>query len=253
LVAVDGDPIQDIDDLARVRGPECTEVILTVQSPGEQPRPLALIRHPITSSLPVGARLVPTEDGSRIGYIFLVTLFDETIPGSVAAALESFGALDGLIVDNRMNGGGSSTVVEPILSFFTDGTLGHFVSRQGRRALAVEADPIHNSQDVPMVVLVGPETVSFGEILSGILADIGRARIVGTATDGNVETLHGYDFEDGSRLWIAEETFDPLNSDVDWEETGIAVEVAAGGEWDSFTFETDPGVAAALDLLLGGP
>jgi hypothetical protein len=67
-----------------------------------------------------------------------------------------------------------------------------------------------------------------------------------------VETLHDT-FEDGSRLWIAEETFDTLNSDDNWEATGIQVDVEAGGEWDEFTFETDPAVAAAMELLRAGP
>ena len=38
-----------------------------------------------------------------------------------------------LILDNRMNGGGSSAVVEPILGYFTGGVMGHFVSRQEER------------------------------------------------------------------------------------------------------------------------
>jgi C-terminal peptidase prc len=250
LLAVDGEPFEDRSDFLKVRGPACTQVNLTVQSPGEAPRTVALVRHAITSVLPVDPRWVPTEDGSRIGYIFLPTVFDETIPDTVAEALDAFGPLDGLILDNRMNGGGSSSVVEPLLGYFTDGTLGHFVSREGRRSFAVRAEPIHNSQEVPLVVLVGPETVSFGEIMTGILRDIGRAKVVGTTTLGNVETLHGYTFEDGSRLWIAEETFDSLNSDDNWEATGIQVDVEAGGEWDEFTFETDPAVAQALALLL---
>jgi len=91
-----------------------------------------------------------------------------------------------------MNGGGSSSVVEPILSYFVSGTLGEFASRKDSRPLAVESDPIQNSQTVPIVVLVSEETVSFGEIFSGALRDAGRARIVGQPTLGNVEVLHGY-------------------------------------------------------------
>jgi C-terminal processing protease CtpA/Prc len=54
----------------------------------------------------------------------------------------------------------------------------------------VEADPIHNSQTVPIVVLVGVESVSYGEIFPGVLKDLGRAKIVGQTTLGNVEVLH---------------------------------------------------------------
>jgi len=157
--------------------------------------------------------------------------------------------VDGLIIDNRMNGGGSSTVLEPILSYFTTGTLGHYASRSGRRPLSVRADPIHNSQDAPLVVLVSENTVSYGEIFSGVLQDTGRAKLAGQTTLGNVETLHSYIFSDGSRLWIAEETFIPANSDADWELQGIIPDVEAHADWDTFTFENDPGIAAALELL----
>jgi hypothetical protein len=54
---------------------------------------------------------------------------------------------------------------------------------------------------------------------------------------------------DGSKVWIAEERFDPLYSDTDWEALGISPDVEVIADWDTFTFETDPGVAAALVLL----
>lgn len=251
ILAVDGIPIVQ-DGKAypqRTRGPECSAVVLTVESPGAGPRDLMFVRYRITAPEPIDARLAPTTDGSRIGYIFIPTFFDETIPGQVKEALQNFGQLDGLILDNRMNGGGSSKVVEPILSYFTSGTLGHFVSRTATRPLEISADPINNSQTVPLVVLVGEDTVSFGEIFSGALHDIGRAQLAGQTTLGNVETLHGYDFEDGSRVWIAQERFDPEVSHADWEKEGIKPDVEAYADWDTFTFESDPAVAAAVQLL----
>ena len=251
LIAVDGLPLVEGDEAfsLRVRGPECSAVRVTVQSPGEEPRDVVLVRSAITSSLPIDARLVPTTDGSRIGYIFIPTFYDETIPGQVEKALNDFGTLDGLILDNRMNGGGSSSVVEPILSYFVSGNLGQFISRNERRSFRIRPNPINNSQTVPIVVLVGEDTVSFGEIFSGILQDEGRARIVGQTTLGNVETLHGYDFSDGSRAWIAEERFDPAGSHANWEKDGIRPDVEAFADWDTFTFENDPSVAAALQVL----
>lgn len=251
ILAVDGIPIVQ-DGVAyseRVRGPECSAVVLKVQSPGEAERDVMLMRYRITDPLPIVARLVPTKDGSRIGYIFIPTFFDETIPGQIKKALEDFGTLDGLILDNRANGGGSSDVVEPILSYFTSGTIGHFVSRAETHALKITARPVENSQDVPLVVLVGTDTVSFGEIFSGALQDIGRAKVVGQTTLGNVETLDGYNFPDGSQAWIAQERFDPINSHADWEKTGIIPDVQAYADWDTFTFEDDPSVAAAVKLL----
>ncbi len=122
-----------------------------------------------------------------------------------------------------MNNGGSSTVLEPMLSYFAGGNLGNFISHDEQRALQVKLNDISGSTShVPLVVLVGSGTVSFGEIFAGILQDIGRAYLIGTTTDGNVEILWGYDLEDGSQLWLANETFRPLNHpDQDWEKSGI--------------------------------
>jgi C-terminal processing protease CtpA/Prc len=208
-----------------------------------------LVRERIQSPLLIDARLIPTTDGSRVGYIFIPTFFDQTIPGQIEDALNDFGPLDGLILDNRLNGGGSSDVIEPILSFFTSGNLGQFVSRNDSSPLQISADPVQNSQDVPLVVLVGEETVSFGEVFAGVLKDTGRAKIAGQTSLGNVEILHGYEFDDGSRLWIAQDTFDPPISHANWEETGIIPDVEAPADWDTFVFETDPAIAASLSLL----
>jgi C-terminal processing protease CtpA/Prc len=203
----------------------------------------------VEGGLPVPSRLLPTADGSRVGYLFVPTFFDLTVVDQVRRTLGDWGPLDGLVLDNRMNGGGSSSVIEPLLRLFTHGTVGHFVSRAGRRPLVVTAEPIHNSQTVPLVVLVGEGTVSFGEIFSGVLRDAGRARLVGKTTKGNVETLHGYGLADGSRVWIAQETFDPAVSHADWETDGVRPDVAAGADWDTFTEGDDPAVAAALGVL----
>ncbi len=251
LLAVDGLPLVEngIAYVQRVRGPVCSAAVLTVQTPNEPTRNVTVVRYSVSTSLPILARLVTTRDGSKIGYIFLPSFFDETIPLKVKQALQDFGQLEGLILDNRMNTGGSSDVLDPILSYFTDGVLGHFVSRTDKRPLQVTADPINNSQTVPMVVLVGTDTVSFGEIFSGALQDIGRAKIIGQTTLGNVEILHGHDLSDGSRLWLAEERFVPLHSQADWEKTGIVPDVQAFAGWETFTFETDPSVAAAVTLL----
>lgn len=248
ILTVDGLPITE--ELGnRLRGPECSVVIATVQSPGESPRDVMMMRYRIAGGLPLDARLVSTSDGSRIGYIFLPTFFDETMPPQLEAALSEFGNLDGLILDLRMNTGGASTVAYPIMEFFIDGRLGSFVSRTDSRPLELDANPIHNSQTVPLVVLVSEGTVSFGEIFAGVMQDAGRAQVVGQTSLGNVEVLHGYDFDDGSMIWIASETFASAFSDSNWEATGIVPDITAHAAWDEFHFDTDPAIAASLQLL----
>ncbi|MGQ0604317.1 MAG: hypothetical protein ACT4QE_21755, partial [Anaerolineales bacterium] len=79
----------------------------------------------------------------------------------------------------------------------------------------------------------------------------GRAVIVGQTTYGNVERLYATEFEDGSRAWIASETFEP-NGETNgvWEETGIVPDYLVPTRWDLFTEATDPALAKAVELLM---
>jgi carboxyl-terminal processing protease len=189
----------------------------------------------------------------RIGYILLVSFEDSTIDDQVAAALGQMnadGPLDGLILDIRMNGGGSSTVLEPVLSYLIGGNMGHFVNHLEERPLEITLNDINGSSQVPLVVLVGSGTASFGEIFAGVLQDTGRAYLIGTTTDGNVEILWGFNLEDGSQLWLAKETFRPLNHpDQDWEKTGIIPDLYVSGEFDQYTLDNDPAVLAAIQYF----
>jgi C-terminal processing protease CtpA/Prc len=162
------------------------------------------------------------------------------------------GPLDGLVIDNRVNGGGLGSVAEATLGLFTSGLQGHFVRRTAaERPLAIAPEDVGGSQSVPLVILVDRDTVSNGEIFSGVLQHSVRATIVGGPSAGNVETLSAFDFPDESRAWIAAETFAPngLAPGV-WEGIGILPDLELRTRWDLFTEETDPALAAAVDLLL---
>jgi C-terminal processing protease CtpA/Prc len=101
------------------------------------------------------------------------------------------------------------------------------------------------------VVLVAPETMSFGEVMSGVLRDGGRATVVGQTSQGNVETIRIFDYPNGSRAWIAHDTFQYTGQEPGlWEETGIIPDIEAPSRWDLYTEANDPGLAAAVEVLL---
>lgn len=248
ILAVDGAPVS-LDTGIRTLGPECTAVVLTVQSPGETPRDVILVRTKITGNPPVEARLVSTTDGSKIAYILIPSFIDESVPEQVENALTEFGELEGLVLDVRGNSGGSLDVGSDVLGFFTKGNMGEFRSRFESSGFTVKANPIHNSQSVPLVVLVDEESASFSEIFAGLLRDSRDAKVAGQTSLGNVEVLSSYNLGDGSWLWIASFTFDSVFSEDDWEQTGIVPDIEAYAPWDTFFFDTDPAIAAALELL----
>lgn len=255
ILSVDGTPIVDEDGFLKdiVRGPEGTSITMTIQTPGQAERQVIVTRQRITGTASVLYQVLTSPTGLHIGYIMLVTFDDSTIDEQVGEALQvmtSSGPLDGLILDLRENGGGASTVVQPILGYFTNGVVGYYVNRQEQRPLTVTATDINGSQRVPLVILVGSGTVSFGEIFPGVLQDSGRAHIIGTTTDGNVEVLWGYHFDDGSRLWLASETFSPaVHPEKDWEATGIIPDEIVPGEVYENVLENDPPVLAAINYF----
>ena len=240
------------DNLELIRGPVGTIVKLVVQQPGELEREVAVMRTHIQSQLPVISRRIKHGE-SAIGYVLIPTLWDETIAERSRAALQALmdiGSLDGLILDLRVNGGGAYTELYDLLSLFTSGEVGQF--HRGRRAvdpLVVEADPIDNSQTIPLVILVGRDTESFAEIFSGTLRDVGRTKLVGQPTAGNVEIIYPYDLEDGSRLWLAEDTFESRSGER-WEGEGVQPDIVVPGNWEDFTESHDPQLDAALDEVL---
>jgi carboxyl-terminal processing protease len=251
ILAVDGQPVLDPEGTltGAIGGPEGSALTLTVQRPGEAARDLTLRRARITGAIPIDYCLVP---GTRIGYMFLPGLDDDTIPNQVRAALRAMTAdepLAGLVIDNRENGGGLATVLTPILALFTNGTVGQFVSRDDSRPLTIKAQDVGGSQAVPLVVLVGQDTFSYGEVLSGLL-QLDRATVMGMTTLGDVETQWPYTFDDDSRVWLSHELFQPPGQPVGiWEDTGIIPDVPVPSRWDLFTEATDPALARAVDWL----
>jgi len=255
ILAVNGEPIVDHGDIRfdLIQGPADSTIDIIVQSPSEEPRTLTMMREEITGNFPVPHSRLVSPLGKQIVYILLASFRDSNVDENVGEILEDLGdnePIDGLIIDNRFNRGGGSDVLINLLSYFMDGDAGYFVQREHDRLLTIEGRDIHGSQSIPLVILIGPDTASFGEIFSGILKDNNRAHLIGLQSEVNVEVLHIYDFSDGSRAWIAQETFRPFfYPDEEWEKTGIIPHQILSSKWDEFTFENDPIIQTALQHL----
>jgi carboxyl-terminal processing protease len=258
ILSVDGLPVIDEAGLTtdRIRGLPGTTVILGVQSPGQPPRQVQLTRQRIQGALPVPHQVLHSPQNKSIAYVLLASFADDTLDDQLGEILQAYsqaGSLDGLILDNRQNTGGLDTVTHNILSYFTKGELGYFINRhQDQRPFLVEPNPYLYLSRLPLVVLIGTETASFAEIFSGVLQDNGRAYLIGSPTQGNLEIMWSYVFSDGSRAWIAHEAFRPKNHpQQNWEQTGLTPDLIIDSNWDEVTLESDPVIQAALAYLDG--
>lgn len=100
-------------------------------------------------------------------------------------------------------------------------------------------------------MLVDDGTVSYAEVLAGSLQARNRAQVVGVASLGNTETIYPYDFEDGSRAWIAQEGF-KLPNGVNLEGRGVIPDKVSDRDWTQYSERADPHIVEALDLLKQG-
>jgi len=248
IVAVDGDPCARIAD---IRGPEGSEVTLTVVSPGQGPRDITLERRRISPViLPESHRL---EADPSIGYLRLVSLAGQETIDAVEQALTVFqrGAepITGLVIDVRGTNQGAPGVIIEILRTFVSGDVGEFHSRVGNEPIAVEPNDLAEAYaDVPLAVLVDENSEAEAEQLAAILQDQGRATVVGEQTAGQTHGTQTIDLPDGSLLQIVSFGFQ-LPDGTTLEGQGVAPDVPVGGDWLDFPASEDPGVLAAVDVI----
>jgi C-terminal peptidase prc len=236
----------------RFRGAIGSQVTTVIRTPGKDPREVVLTRSKINARERVEYKLL--QNGTkRIGYILIPTLMEDDIDERVRNALRmltSATRLDGLIIDLRINSGGALDVLQPTLGFFTKGDVGRLVNRRGARlTIRARAENIGNSQTIPLAVLIGGSTESYAEVLAGALQAKGRAKLIGRNSAGNIETLRAREFEDGSRLWLAEEGF-RLMDGQSWEGSGLKPDIVVPQSWDEHTDENDPAIAIAVQTLI---
>ena len=248
IIAVDGRPYTQQDgDIQGVAG---STVRLNIQRPGDKPRDVVLVRQEVQGRIsPTYRRIHQT-----VGYLNIPTLWvndmDEQVSGAITE-LVAAGQLDGMIVDLRGNGGGWGHVLSGILGHFVRGPVGTFFDQHTSRVLNVTAPAGPDVRGVPLVVLIDSDTQSYAEVLAAVLQE-NRALVVGTPSAGNTESIYVYLLRDGSRLWVAQESF-KLRGGSNLEGRGVQPDSQVDADWKRFSEEDDPHILEALRLLGAGP
>lgn len=167
-----------------LRGPQGTEVELTLQRDGQKPLRKKIVREVI--------QIAPVEyygmvaDG--VGYIAFGD-FTENSAADFRNALTDLsknGNMQRLIIDLRNNGGGLVSEAIEIASLFVPKNT-PIVSMKGlqpqsRREYKTQNEPLY--PNLPLVVMVNSSSASAAEILAGALQDLDRAVVVGERSFG---------------------------------------------------------------------
>ena len=253
IYAIDGVPFTAADEAVpaeRIRGDPDSTVVLTVQSPGDEPREVTIEREQILAADVLRGGYL---EDLGVAYYRVPVAAESTLAQTIAENLAGIGEgrpLNGLVIDLRVaRSGNGSWPLAQMLTLFGNGEVGEYYTRESSDPLAIEGQDLAGSQTVPMMILVGPDTEGSPEIFAAALQSSGRARLIGLPTPGAVEGYTEVPLPDGSRMFLATSSF-RTQQDVDLANTGLTPDVAVPGDWDQITSDQDPVLAAALSLLL---
>ena len=207
IIKVDDKPVTDIREAVKMmRGPKGTPVAVSIQRKGvEELIEFNLIRDVIPIESVKAVVLKP-----GYGYI-RITNFNSGTASDLEKALKKLesgdGAIRGLILDFRDNGGGLlDQAIKVSDLFLEDGTILSIKGRHPRNTREFTAHPLETSRDYLIVALINGGSASASEIVVGALQDHKRALVLGTTSFGKgsvqtIETLrNGY----GLKLTIAQ-------------------------------------------------
>jgi carboxyl-terminal processing protease len=247
IIGVNGEACARIAD---IRGPQGTDVTLTVVSPGEEPRDLTLERRQIDPVILPEARRLAAE--MEIGYLRVIALSGQEAIDGIEQALTSFvrgDSIEGLVIDLRASNQGAPAVMLELLRPFVSGAVGEFHARVGNEPIEIEPNDLADDYaDVPVVILVDEASEAEAEQFAAIMQDQGRATVVGTQTSGQTHGAQTVDLPDGSLLQIVAFGFQ-LPDGATLEGQGVTPDVAVEGDWLDYPEAEDPFLLAALDVL----
>lgn len=258
ILAVDDEPADGWsvrDAVDRIRGPEGTDVKITVRHSNRETEDIIITRNNIV--LPsVFAHPVTDEDGNEIdGYAYIeLQQFTSDAVDEMRAELNAIkdSGATGLILDLRRNPGGALDATVEIADMFLDGgTVLTQVDRDGNETV-FSAESGGEAIDIPVVILVGNGSASGSEVLAGALRDHGRAKLVGTQTFGKGSVNIIRDLSNGGVLYVSIARWLTPN-DTLIEGVGLTPDVPVELDPEALSEELQTGygpqIAAAIDLL----
>ena len=248
IYAVDGDPVlveEGADVVQRIRGEAGTKVVLTVQTPGKGKREVEVTRAQINGS---GGVVVEEIAGTDVGYIRFPTVGTTTNTKEVLDAIEIFSTnnnLKGVILDLRISGGNSNFPLEDMLTLFINDLNIDIYSIAETNSFSIEGQDFSGSQNVPIVVLIGENTIGTAEIFAAAIQEKDRGILIGSNSAGGIEALSAYTLPNGGQILIASASF-RVGENESLGIEGVSPEVQVEAEWDDIVIGEDPVIRKAI-------
>lgn len=186
VIAVDGTSVEGkslIETVLLIRGPDGSEVVLSVLRPGSSlPITISIIRGTITQE---SVNFYVLEEEKTIGYVRIST-FQANTPEQLKSAISVLKEqnVQSLILDLRDNSGGLVDSAIAVLDEFLDSVVVvSLVDASGNKQEFLTNDG-GSALDLPLVVMINSFSASASELTAGALQDHNRATLVGAKTFG---------------------------------------------------------------------
>jgi carboxyl-terminal processing protease len=194
LAAVDVEGMETDDVVKLIRGPQDTEVRLTVKHADGTTEVVPIIRGKVDMEDTFAKSAIVENKGKKIGYIYLPEFYaDFTGTGNgrssardVATEVTKLKAehVDGIVLDLRNNGGGSLTDVVDMAGIFIGKGPVVQVRASGNQSVTLKSQNSAPLYTGPLAIMVNNGSASASEIMAAAMQDYGRAVIIGTNTFG---------------------------------------------------------------------
>lgn len=224
VTAIDGDSTEgkSIEECVNLlQGKPDTPVELTIERNGRTLQ-VTVVRAHIKTRDVKGFHRDPSVDGAwkflidpvnRIAYVrvarFTGQITDQVRDALLQARADAGGALGGILLDLRDNPGGRLDEAIALSDLFL--SEGVIVSTRGlhHEESVARATRGQEFETEPLVVLVNGFSASASEVVTGALADNGRAKVVGTRTfgKGSVQAVRPLPSKPGAVLKVTEQFY----------------------------------------------
>lgn len=252
IYEVDGESTYGLsltEAVALIKGPEGTDVVLTIVRDGEADFMDVTITRARVEAPTVKQEML--EDG--MAYIQVTEFDDVTVDQFAEALAVSRGSgMKGMILDLRANPGGNlDAVVDMCRMILPEGLVVYTENKKGERK-EYTCDGTRELE-VPLVVLVDMNSASASEIMAGAIKDYGIGTLVGTTTFGKGIVQQVMPFRDGSAVKMTISAyFTPKGNNIH----GLGIEPDVVCEFDGEAYygsddHPDNQLEKAKDVLRG--
>lgn len=250
VLAVDGQSIigySIYDAISLIRGPEGTDVVLTIQRGDAEPFDIPIVRARLDIPI-LESRMIE----EKIGYVHLLE-FSSPATSRLEKAIDELldeGAT-ALVLDLRSNPGGYLDQAVKVSDLFLDEGLVLIERRSDGQEIEFTSTDEGLAQNIQLVVLVNGGSASASEIVAGAIQDRGRGQLIGEMTfgKGSVQLLH--ELSDGSELRVTvARWFTPNDRAIHGE--GLTPDIEVEMTTEDVAQDRDPQLDRAVMYLRAG-